>query len=88
MDGDQDELSSPKETALPASHRCQSLPQRLFERYGTFPLKTFFIDTHHLLPIKEIRKKRFLQFLVKMISLWACYSVFLSFFKPQPLYKL
>lgn len=61
VDGDQNELSLPKETALPASPGCQSSPQRLFERYSTFPLKMFFIDTDHLLPIKVIRKKRFLQ---------------------------
>lgn len=88
VDADQNELSSPRETALPASHGCQSSPQRLFERYGSFPLKTFFIDTHDLLPIKEIRKKRFLQFLVKMINLCEYCSIFLSCLKPQPLYKL
>ena len=84
---DQNELSFPNETALPASPSFSVLPPWIFKRYRTFILKMLFIDTYDLVSIKEVRKDIFLNFQSRWF-LCRHTAVFFFFLKAHLLYQL
>ena len=84
---DQNELSFPNETALPASPSFSVLPPWLFKRYRTFILKMLFIDTYDCF-YKGSQEGYISQFPIKMIPLQTHCSVFLFFESSSPLSTL